>query len=129
VPVHGYRRWTNRPVAREPDHGARRRLWAFVVGIVVTCSPLALWQLEQNECLRLTYEAGRLRAEQERLSEVARRLRARREALRSLVEVEEWALSNGWVRPQPEQLVVVAEVPPPAAELVAANAGPRVRGE
>ena len=111
IPPHTHRRWSNRDVAREVDHGGRRWLWGMVLGVVVASTPLAMWQLQQNECLRLSYEAAELRAEQERLGEEERRLRARREKLRSLDSIEKWAAASGLVRPSPEQIVVVRDAP------------------
>ncbi len=117
-----HRRWTNRSVARELDHRGRRWLWSTVLGVVISSIPLAFWQLQQNECLRLTLEANELRAKQERLGEEARRLSARCEALQSLSSIEPWAARSGLVHPSLEQIVVVSDTPPVRGEWLALNA-------
>lgn len=127
VPMHEHRRWTNRHVEREPDRDARRGLWAMVLGIVVATTPLALWQLEQNECLRLSHEASTLHAERDRLQEETRRLRAEREALHSLASIEKWAARRGMVHPPAERVVVVGETATGGAEWLARNAERRGR--
>ena len=129
LPVDRHRRWANRDVTRELDHHGRRWLWFLVAGFVLAASPLACWQLEQNECLRLSHEAERLRADQERLDEEIRRLRTERESLRSLPAIERWAAKNGLVHPETEQVIVVVEATSVTTELLAANAERLARNE
>jgi hypothetical protein len=109
IPTPSPRRWANREVARELDRHGRRWLWRLVAGVVIVSAPGVAWQLAQNECLRLGYASSALREKRDRLEEEARRLRARREELRSLAAIETWAARNGLVQPSPEHVVVVAE--------------------
>jgi hypothetical protein len=124
---HEHRRWTNRDVKRQLDHRARRLLWTLVAGFVVAATPLALWQLQHYECLRLSHEAGELRAEGQRLGEEARRLRAEREALASLDSIESWAAKEGLERPTADRVVAVGEAPADGAQWLARNAERRGR--
>ncbi len=120
------RRWANRDVARVLDRHGRRWLWRLVAAVLLVSAPGVGWQLAQNECLRLGYAASALREQGERLEEEARRLRARREELRSLESIEGWAARNGLVRPSPEQVVVVGEQAE-QADMMALNAVGRGR--
>lgn len=121
ISVRQHRRWTNRAVAREFDHRGQRWLWLMVLGVVAAAMPLAMWQLQQNECLRLSYEAAEQRVKIERLEEEARRLRAHREALRALDSIEIWADAHGLVHPTAAQVVVVGEAPRGGPDWLAAN--------
>lgn len=121
IPTHSHRRWTNRDVTREFDHRGRRWLWGIVLGVVVASSPFAVWQYQQNECLRLSYGNAELRAQRERLIEEERRLRMQRESLMSLDSIEQWADRNGLVHPSPEQVVIVRDVTAERDEWLASN--------
>jgi hypothetical protein len=122
VSIDRHRRWVNRDVAREPDRRARRWLWTMALGVFVACTPFAYWQLQQNECLRLSRDASRLRAAQQSLDAEARRLRAQRESLHSLESIERWAERRGLVRPDAAQVVVVGQAPNGNTEWLARNA-------
>lgn len=103
-----YRRWTNRDVAREVDRDRVRWLCVLFVVMILAAAPFAAYLLEQNECLRLSYEASALRQKREELMERERRLRMERAALESLSRIESWAAGQrGLVHPSPEQVVVV----------------------
>jgi cell division protein FtsL len=106
-----WRRWANRPVTREVDRHGAQWLWCLVLAAVVAAVPAATYQLQQNECLRLTYEVNELTTRYERLVEEERRLTVRRAAAGSLDAIETWALRNGMVHPAAEQIVVVREQP------------------
>jgi cell division protein FtsL len=113
APVH--RRWVNRAVAREVDRDRARWLRGVFVAMLLAAAPFAAYLLEQNECLRLSYEASALRQERERLLEQERRLRMERAARESLAKIEAWAMrQRGLVHPSPEQVVVVRR---PASEV------------
>ena len=110
------RRWTNQTVAREVDRDRARWLWGLFAAFVLAAAPFAAYMLEQNECLRLSYEASALRQQRDLLIERERRLRMQRAARQSLDEIESWALRrHGLVHPLPEQVVVVHRSPPGAA--------------
>lgn len=116
-----HRRWTNRTVTREVDHHRARWLWGLLLGMVLASAPSAVYLLQQNECLRMSYEVNRLRTEQERLEELERRLRMRRDVLESLESIETWALKrHGLTWPAPGQVVVVREAVAERSDLVAA---------
>jgi len=108
------RQWQNRAVLREIDDRRVRRLWRLVLSIVVAAAPMAVWVLQQNESLKLSYEINALRAEREQLLTEERRLNAEKTRLESLARVERWALEeHGLVLPDGEAVVVV---PAPEAE-------------
>ncbi len=111
VPTH--RRWVNRAIAREVDSERARWLWGLFFAMVLAAAPFAAYLLEQNECLRLSYETSALRAEHDRLLEEQRRLRMRRAELESLEAIEAWALDQqGLTRPSPGQVVVIPRATP-----------------
>jgi cell division protein FtsL len=110
-----HRRWVNRSVAREVDRDRARWLRGVFVAMLLAAAPFAAYLLEQNECLRLSYEASALRQQREQLLEQERRLRMERAARESLEKIEAWALrQRGLVHPSPEHVVVVRR---PAAEV------------
>jgi hypothetical protein len=103
-----HRRWTNRSVAREVDRQRLRSIWGLVAAVALAASPLAFHALEKNECVGLSYELNRLRDEQERLTETARRLSMRRTAEESLDAAEAWVRTQDeLVRPSPRQVSVL----------------------
>ena len=102
------RRWSNQTVAQEVDRDRTRWLWGLLAALFLASAPFAAYILEQNECLRLSYEASALRQHRELLVEQERRLRMQRAALQSLDEIEAWAVRrHGLVHPSPEQVIVV----------------------
>jgi len=105
----GLRRWRNQPLEREPDVRRTRALWRALLAIVLAALPAAVYLLEQNECLKLTYAVSELRAEQSRLAEEERRLTGRHAGLESLTKIERWAESNGLARPRPGSVVVLRD--------------------
>jgi cell division protein FtsL len=115
-----HRRWVNRSVAREVDRDRARWLRGVFVAMLLAAAPFAAYLLEQNECLRLSYEASALRQRREQLLEQERRLRMERATRESLEKIEAWALrQRGLVHPSPEHVVVVRR---PAAEAGAVRA-------
>jgi hypothetical protein len=125
-----HRRWANRAVAREVDRDGARRLWVTIGAMVLAAAPFAAYLLEQNECLRLSYEAAALRERRERLVEQERRLRMERVELQSLERIESWATGrHGLVRPLPHELVVVRREPAvPDGVAASATGGEREDG-
>ena len=116
----GLRRWANRSVAREVDRDRARWLWGLFVSMLLGVAPFAVYLLEKNECLRLSYEVSALRQQNDELIEQQRRLRMLRSDLEALTEIETWAIRrHGLIRPAPEQLVVVRRAPPEREELQA----------
>jgi len=108
------RHWQNRAVLREIDDRRVRRLWRLVLSMVVAAAPMAVYVLQQNESLKLSYEINALRAEREQLLTEERRLNVEKTRLESLARVESWALEErGLVLPDGEIVVVV---PGPKAE-------------
>lgn len=107
------RRWSNQTVAREVDRDRARWIWGLFAALLLASAPFAAYILEQNECLRLSYQASALREQRELLVEQERRLRMQRAAGQSLDEIEVWAVRHhGLVHPSPEQLIVVHRSPP-----------------
>jgi len=104
-----HRRWVNRAVTREVDHDRARWLWGVFVAMLLAAAPFAAYLLEQNECLRLSYQASAARERREELLEQERRLRMERASRESLEKIEAWALQRrGLVHPSPSQVKVVA---------------------
>jgi len=107
------RRWSNQTVAREVDRDRTRWMWGLFAALLLASAPFAAYMLEQNECLRLSYQASALRQHRELLIEQERRLRMQRAARESLEEIEAWAVRrHGLVHPSPEQVIVVHRSPP-----------------
>ena len=114
------RQWQNRAVMREIDDRRVRRLWRLVLSMVVAAAPMAVYVLQQNESLKLSYEINALRAEREQLLTEERRLNVERTRLESLARVERWALEEeGLVLPEGEIVVVVPGPKSEAGELMA----------
>lgn len=112
------RRWANQAVAREVDRDRARWLWGLFATMLLAAAPFAAYLLEQNECLRLSYEASALREQRELLLERERRLRMRRAELESLDRIESWATErHGLLQPAPEQTIVVRRAPPEAEKV------------
>jgi hypothetical protein len=114
------RRWQNRTVCREIDDRRVRRLWRWVLSMVVAAAPMAVYVLQQNESLKLRYELNALRAEREQLLTEERRLNVKRTRLESLVLIEHWALDEGGLAPPGDgEVIVVAAPASETGELVA----------
>ncbi len=115
------RRWRNRAVLREIDDRRVRRLWRLVLSMVVAAAPMAVYVLQQNENLKLSYEVNALRAERERLLTEERVLSVEKTRLESLARIERWAFEErGLVLPDDGIVVVVPEPESEAGELMAA---------
>lgn len=115
------RRWRNRAVLREIDDRRVRRMWRLVLSMVVAAAPMAVYVLQQNESLKLSYEVNALRAERERLLTEERVLSVEKNRLESLARIERWALEEcGLVLPDDGIVVVVPELEAEAGDLMAA---------
>ena len=114
-----HRRWSNRDVLREVDHGRAGWMWGLLLGLVVAAAPTGVYQHQQNECLKLDSEIQALQREKVRLHELQRRLTEQRAALESPAAVEHWSRQSGMVPPHPDQLVVVRPAPSERGNLVA----------
>ena len=115
------RHWRNRAVLREIDDRRVRRLWRLVLSMVVAAAPMAVYVLQQNESLKLSYEINALRAEREQLLTEERRLNVEKTRLESLARVERWALEErGLVLPDGEIVVVIPGSEAETGELLAA---------
>ena len=114
------RHWQNRAVLREIDDRRVRRLWRVVLSMVVAAAPMAVYVLQQNESLKLSYEINALRAEREKLLTEERRLSVEKTRLESLARVERWALEeHGLVLPDGEIVVVISGTETETGELMA----------
>jgi cell division protein FtsL len=102
------RGWRNRPLVREPDGTGARSLWRVLGGLAIALSPAVVCVVEQNECLRVSYELSTARAEQETLRKEEQRLRVERARLESYARIETWALDErGLAAPTARQVIVL----------------------
>lgn len=108
----GLRRWRNQTPERERDVPRTRALWRALLAIIVAIAPAGAYLMQQNECLKLSYAVGEIRAEQRELAEQERRLTGRHAHLESLQAIELWARENGLERPLPENVVVLVDPAP-----------------
>ena len=107
-----YRRWANQPVAREVDRDRAQWIWGLFLALLLAAAPFAVYMLEQNECLRLSYKASALKQKREQLIETERRLRMQRARRERLATIETWAVERqGLIHPSPEQVIVVHRSP------------------
>ena len=102
-----YRRWANRAIPHQVDRERARSWWRVVLALVLAATPFAVYVVEKNECVRLSYAASALRQRRDELGERERRLRMERATLQSLDKIETWALTEqGLARPPAEQILV-----------------------
>ena len=107
------RQWRNVTVVRQRDDRRVRRLWGWLLGLVIALTPGAFYLLQQMEYVQVRYRIEELRAERARLAEEERRLRVERATLEALPRVEHRATDRlGLITPSPDHVVVVR---PPAA--------------
>lgn len=101
-------RWRNVPLTRERDARRSRWLWTLLLGAIAAAVPVAMYLLQQMECVQVRYRIEELRSRKDRLEESERRLRIERATLESLPSVETRAERElGLVRPSPERTLVV----------------------
>ncbi len=114
------RQWRNVTVVRQRDDRRVRRLWGWLIGLVVALTPSAFYLLQQMEYVQVRYRIEELRAERTRLADEERRLRVERATLEALPRVESRAADRlGLVTPPPDRVVVVRPPAARQAELVA----------
>ena len=94
------RAWRNRLLVRERDPHVGRWLGIMLFAALVAVVPGVAYLLQQNECVKMSYDVNRLRTEQDELLEQERRLRAERARLSSLPRIEAWARGKGGLVPQ-----------------------------
>ena len=105
------RRWRNQPLVLERDKRHIRGLWLGFLAFVVAIIPASFYLYQQNECLKLSIKAEKLRSENSQLEELDRRLRLERARLGALPGIEDWAVAKrGLVRPASEQMTVVRQM-------------------
>lgn len=114
--------WSNRPLVRERDKGRVRRLWKLALGMVIAFGPVATFLVNQNECLQIRYQVGRLESQRDRLEEQERLLRLDAARLEALERIERWAAKRrDLVKPGADGTVVVELAPAAPTDLVAGS--------
>lgn len=102
------RRWRNAPVVRQPDRRKARRTLTVFAWIALACSPLGVYLLQIMRHVEIDYAIEGVRARQEALTEMERRLSIERAELASLPEVEGLVRARlGLVRPDPLHTIVL----------------------
>lgn len=114
------RQWRNRSLVRETDEHRLRSLWRTLLGVVIAIAPTAVYLVQQNECVKISYEVSALEEAYELLVKEEQKLRADRTELESLTEIERWASrERGLRQPTPEEVVVVRADPAGPPDLLA----------
>ena len=102
------RGWRNRSLVRETDDYRLRSLWRTLLVVVVALAPTAVYLLEQNECMKISYEVNDLVVTHETLVKQDQELKVEKTQLESLADIERWALrERGLRQPEPEDVIVV----------------------
>ena len=92
----------------------------MLLGLALAFTPIAIYLVQQNECLSVKLDLDRVHAEREQLVKEEHRLRIERARLDSLLEIERWAEERaGLVRPAAEHVVVVRKLEPGRGDLLA----------
>jgi hypothetical protein len=116
----GSRQWRNRSLVRETDEHRLRSLWRTLLGVVIAIAPTAVYLVQQNECVKISYEVSALEEAHELLVKQEQKLTADRTELESLTEIERWASRDRGLRqPPPEEVVVVRGDPAGTPDLLA----------
>jgi len=124
-PVDSARGWRNRTLVRELDDQGARSLWRVLGGLAIALSPVVACVVEQNECLRVTYELNALRVEHDALGKEEQRLRVERARLESFARVEAWAVEErGLTPPDPRRVLVLPAHESEPASLLAGSTAP-----
>jgi hypothetical protein len=114
------RGWRNRTLVRETDDYRVRSLWRTLLAVMVALAPTAVYLIEQNECVKISYEVNDLVGEHESLVKQEQELKVEKTRLESLADIERWALrERGLRQPEPEDVVVVRTDPHEPIEFVA----------
>ena len=102
------RGWSNRSLVRETDDYRVRSLWRALLAVVVALAPTAVYLVEQNECMKISYEVNDLVVTHETLVKQEQELKVEKTQLESLADIERWALrERGLRQPEPEDVIVV----------------------
>jgi len=116
------RGWSNKELVRERDKGGVRRLWRLLLGMTISVGPAAGFLVNQNECLQIRYQVGRLEGRRDDLAEQERLLRLDVSRLESLADVEAWASRRRDLVKRGAATTVVVELAPTApTDLVAGH--------
>ena len=114
------RGWSNRFLVRETDSHHVRSLWRTLLAVVVALAPTAAYLVEQNECMKISYEVNDLAVAHETLLKQEQELKVSRTQLESLADIEHWAVrERGLRQPEPENVIVVRSGQREPMELVA----------
>lgn len=114
------RRWRNRSLVRETDEHRLRSLWRTLLGVVIAIAPTAVYLVQQNECVKISYEVSALEEAHEFLVKEEQKLTADRTELESLTEIERWAArERGLHQPTSGEVVVVRVDPAGTPDLLA----------
>ncbi len=114
------RGWSNRSLVRETDPYRVRSLWRTLLAAIVALAPTAVFLLEQNECMKISYEVNDLAVAHETLVKQEQELKVEKTRLESLADIEHWALrERGLRQPEPGNVIVVRSVQSEPLELVA----------
>ncbi len=117
---HRARGWSNRSLVRETDPYRVRSLWRTLLAVVVALAPTAVFLVEQNECMKISYEVNDLVVAHEALVKQEQELKVEKTQLESLSDIEHWALrERGLRQPEPEDVIVVRPGRSEPVELVA----------
>jgi hypothetical protein len=102
------RGWCNRPLVRETDGRRVRSLWKALLAVVVAIAPTAAYLVQQNQCVKLSYQVADLEVAHEQLVKQELELRAERARLEVLQDIERWALTQrGLNQPASGDVVIV----------------------
>jgi len=105
---HQTRGWSNRPLVRETDEYRMRSLWRTLLAVVVALAPTAVFLVEQNECMKISYEVNDLVVTHETLVKQEQELKVEKTQLESLADIERWAeRERGLRQPEPKDVIVV----------------------
>jgi hypothetical protein len=116
------RGWSNRFLVRETDSRHIRSLWRTLLAVVIALAPTAVYLVEQNECMKISYEVNDLAVAHETLVKEEQELKVSKTQLESLADIEHWALrERGLLQPEPEDVIVVRSGYREPMELVAST--------
>ena len=114
------RGWSNRFLVRETDGHHMRSLWRTLLAVVIALAPTAVYLVEQNECMKISYEVHDLAVAHEDLVKQEQELKVEKPRLESLADIESWALrERGLRQPEPHDVIVVRSGHREPIELVA----------
>ena len=102
------RGWSNRFLVRETDGYHMRSLWRTLLVVVVALAPTAVYLVEQNQCMKISYEVNDLVVTHETLVKQEQELKVAKTQLESLADIEVWASrERGLLQPEAKDVIVV----------------------